>query len=55
LTLLGFGFDEAGEQFLGLGMFVVGAGQDALVGGGHAAQLEVFEGGKGSVSHKIKY
>jgi hypothetical protein len=33
----------------------VGAGENAFVGRGHAAQVEVVEGRKGGGSHKIKY
>ena len=55
LPVLTFGIDEAGDEFVSLGLLVERGGQDGLVGVGHASELEVAEGGKGSCSHKIKY
>ena len=55
LSVLAFGVDEAGDEFVGLGLLVERGGQDGLVGVGHAAEFEVAEGGKGSCGHKIKY
>jgi len=48
LAFLGFGVDEASEQFVGFGVLVVGKAEDAFVSGGHAVQLEVAQGGEGS-------
>jgi len=52
LAVLAFSVDEAGDEFVGFGVLVERGGQDGLVGIGHAAQLEVAEGGKRSGSHK---